>query len=302
MIVEPNAIIEGLAAAATSVSPIPSVVPTLPVFEVASEHGKRTLWVVWVLMLISTLIFIGASWTVPVSKRLYHIITTLILTFATLSYFAMATGHGSNFHHVVVKESHEHMPDTTKDIYRAVYYARYIDWTLTTPLLLLDLALLAGLNGAQILIAIVADVVMILTGLFAAYGSEDSPQKWGWYTMACLAYLIVIYQLAVNGRAAAMNKSGKVGSFFAAIGGFTLVIWTAYPIIWGVADGARLVSVDAEIMMYSICDFLAKPVFGAWLLYTHARIPETNIELGGFWSKGLGGEGALRVGDDDEGA
>ena len=47
---------------------------------------------------------------------------------------------------------------------------------------------------------------------------------------------------------------------------------------------------------------LAKPIFGAWLLFTHISMPETNVEVGGFWSQGLSGEGAIRVGDDDEGA
>jgi len=47
---------------------------------------------------------------------------------------------------------------------------------------------------------------------------------------------------------------------------------------------------------------LAKPVFGAWLLFTHMSMPETNVEIGGFWSQGLGSEGQIRVGDDDEGA
>lgn len=85
------------------------------------------------------------------------------------------------------------------------------------------------MNGGDILIAIVADVIMILTGLFAAFGSEDTPQKWGWYAIACVAYLVVIWQLVVHGRSAATAKSGKVGNFFAAIGGFTLIIWTVYP-------------------------------------------------------------------------
>ena len=76
---------------------------------------------------------------------------------------------------------------------------------------------------------LVADLIMILTGLFAAFGSEGTPQKWGWYTIACIAYLVVIWHLAVHGRALASAKGGKVGKFFAAIGGFTLVIWTIYP-------------------------------------------------------------------------
>lgn len=93
----------------------------------------------------------------------------------------MATGHGVSWHHIKVKESHDHgLPDTHKDVYRQVYWARYVDWSLTTPLLLLDLAFLAGMNGATIMMAIAADIIMILTGLFAAFGSEDTAQKWGW--------------------------------------------------------------------------------------------------------------------------
>ena len=85
------------------------------------------------------------------------------------------------------------------------------------------------MDGGSIFIAIVADVIMILTGLFAAFGAEETPQKWGWYAIACVAYLVVIWQLVIKGRSKAMARGGKVGNFFAAIGGFTLIIWTVYP-------------------------------------------------------------------------
>jgi hypothetical protein len=58
-------------------------------------------------------------------------------------------------------------------------------------------------------------------------------------------------------------------------------------------------SVDSEIIAYAVLDILAKPIFGIWLLVTHAKIPETNIDLGGFWTNGLSDEGSLRLGDDD---
>lgn len=141
----------------------------------------------------------------------------------------MATGSAVSYHHADVREPQKHAPDLHHDLYRQVYWARYVDWAITTPLLLLDLALLAGMNGGSILITIVADLIMILTGLFAAFGAEGTPQKWGWYTIACIAYLVVIWQLVLYGRPAAAAKGGKVGNFFAAIGGFTLVIWTVYP-------------------------------------------------------------------------
>ena len=42
-----------------------------------------------------------------------------------------------------------------------------MDWALTTPLLLLDLALLGGLPWIHVLALLVADEAMVLTGLFA---------------------------------------------------------------------------------------------------------------------------------------
>lgn len=72
--------------------------------------------------------------------------------------------------------------------------------------------------------------------------------------------------------------------------------------IWGVAEGSRILSVDGEIIAYAVLDVLAKPIFGAWLLITQSRIPETCIDLGGFWTHGLSSEGRIRVGEDDEGA
>lgn len=65
--------------------------------------------------------------------------------------------------------------------------------------------------------------------------------------------------------------------------------------IWGVADGARLVNVDGEIIAYAILDILAKPVFGFWLLLTHDKMARNSPSIGGFWAHGLSSEGTLRV-------
>lgn len=159
---------------------------------------------------------------------MFHILTAFITTFATISYYAMATGDGVSTVSIMVKESHKHVPDTYQTVERSVYWARYVDWSVTTPLLLLDLCFLAGLSGANILVAVVADLIMILTGLFAAFGTDEKV-KWGYYAMSCAAFLVIIYQLAIHGRSMAMAKDAKTGNFFQAIAGFTLVLWTMYP-------------------------------------------------------------------------
>lgn len=284
----------------SSTSPIVPVPTNEPIYEVATDVGKRTLWVVFVLMTLSSIAFYIMAFRVPIQKRLFHIITAFITTFAAISYYAMAVGDGVTLNRIDINQSHDHSHDTIQIVYREVYWARYVDWSVTTPLLLLDLALLAGLAGGNIAVAIVADLIMILTGLFAALTS-DSSHKWGYYAIACIAYLVVIYQLAINGRAVAQAKDSKTGTFFAAIGGFTLVLWTLYPIVWGVADGSRTIDVNSEIVVYAILDVLAKAVFGFWLLFTHDSYSSgTSVE--GFWAHGIGSEGAIRVGDDDEGA
>lgn len=160
---------------------------------------------------------------------MFHILTAFITTFATLSYYAMAVNDGVGENKIVLTQSQKHFPDVKQVVYREVYWARYVDWSLTTPLLLLDLCLLAGLPGANILVAIVADVIMILTGLFAAFSVGKEGPMWGWYAMACIAYLTIIYQLGYNGRMVVQGKDKKTATFFSAIAGFTLVLWTIYP-------------------------------------------------------------------------
>jgi len=289
-------------ATSTGVSPIPTVIAPEVYYEAAGATGQRTLWVVCVLMGLTSLAFYTMAFRVPVQKRLFHVLTGFITTFAFISYFAMASGDGISWSTVILTQKHKHdIPDTHKTVHREIYWARYIDWSLTTPLLLLDLSFLAGLNGASILVAVVADLVMCLTGLMAAFSSQSSNQ-WGYYTIACLAYLTIVYQLAIQGRATVRTKDNKTATFYTAIASFTLILWTAYPIIWGIADGSRNISVDAEIVCYAVLDVLAKAVFGFWLLFTHDAMASSSFSLEGFWSNGLSKDGAIRVGDDDEGA
>jgi len=285
----------------THVPAVPTVVPDTPEQQFIGDSGQTTLWIVFALMTIASAAFAGQALRVPVSNRLYHVITTLITTTAALSYFVMASGQGISIKHITIRHANDHVPDTFTHVERQIFWARYVDWAITTPLLLVDLGLLAGLNGAHLVMAIFADIVMVLMGLFAAFGRDDSPAKWGNFTIACIAYVVVIWHLLINGRNQARAKSDGVTKFYMTLASYTLILWTAYPIVWGFGDGARKLSVDGEIIAYAILDVLAKGVFGAWLLMQHARMSDTHVELKGFWSQGLSREGLLRL-DEEDGA
>jgi len=94
-------------------------------------------------------------------------------------------------------------------------------------------------------------------------------------------------------------KGDRVTKLFGSLAAFTLILWTIYPIVWGIADGSRKASVDTEIIAYAVLDILAKPIFGIWLLIAHRSLPESNVELGGYWSNGLAAEGRIRIGDEE---
>jgi bacteriorhodopsin len=70
------------------------------------------------------------------------------------------------------------------DAYRSIWYARYIDWTVTTPLLLLDLLLVTGLPSGDIFFVLFMDVLMIVGGLIGAL--VPSVYKWGYFVGACI--------------------------------------------------------------------------------------------------------------------
>jgi len=180
-----------------------------------------------------------------------------------------------------------------------VFWGHYVDWALTTPLLLLDLCLLAGVDGGHTLMAIVANVIMILSALFSAFGKTGTAQHWGWYGISIISYVFVLWHVGLHGTRMVSAKGAGVKKLFSSLALFTFLVWTAYPIVWGVAQGARKTSVDTEIMTYAVLDALAKPVFGLWLLISHRAIAETNVDLDGYWSHGLAAEGRIRVGDED---
>lgn len=55
-------------------------------------------------------------------------------------------------------------------------------------------------------------------------------------------------------------------------GVLTIFLWFLYPIAWGICEGGNVIAPDSEAVFYGILDLLAKPVFGALLLWGHRGI------------------------------
>jgi bacteriorhodopsin len=70
---------------------------------------------------------------------------------------------GSNLGFTPIQVEYPRSDPKVAGTYRSIYYVRYIDWFITTPLLLLDLLLTAGMPWPTLLWVIMVDWIMVRT-------------------------------------------------------------------------------------------------------------------------------------------
>jgi len=114
------------------------------------------LWAVFAVMLVSAIGLFGLSFTRPMGERAFHELAAAICFTASIAYFAMASDLGATAVQVEYIRGGtlgQNWVDVgVQNPTRSIWYARYIDWTITTPLLLLELAFTTGLPLSQIFI------------------------------------------------------------------------------------------------------------------------------------------------------
>lgn len=143
--------------------------------------------------------------------------------------------------------------------------------------MLLDVLLTAGLPWPTILFTLLIDEVMIVTGLVGALVA--SSYKWGYFTFAMFALFFLAFQVLWVGRQHASHIGTEVGRTYILCGGWTMFLWFLYPIAWGFCEGGNYITSDSEAVFYSVLDVLAKPGFGALLLWGHRNIDPATLGL-----------------------
>ena len=212
-------------------------------------------------MLLGMFYFIadGLDVTDPQMKEFY-VITIMIPGIAAASYLSMFFGFGLT----EVELATGRVVD--------VYWARYADWLFTTPLLLLDIGLLAGASNRDILTLVGLDAFMIVTGLGATL-MKIPVARFAFWTISTIAMLVLLYYLvAVFGDAVSGSDPDTV-STFNALRNIILVTWLIYPVAWLVGtEGLNLINLYGETLLFMVLDITAKVGFGFVLLRSRSVI------------------------------
>ncbi|KIJ31305.1 hypothetical protein M422DRAFT_214410 [Sphaerobolus stellatus SS14] len=223
-----------------------------------ATSGSDWDWAVFALMLLSDLALIGWTYTRPRGARLFDYLGIIILTTVTIDYFTMASNLGHT--PIQVQFLRDRAPGTT----RAIWYTRYIDWFITTPLLLTMLLMSTGINIASMLPIIFMDLVMVVCALIGAL--THSAYKWGYFAFSLAALVYVWACVWAQGPSAAGFLGSDVKVHFLRCAGYLMFLWFLYPICWALSEGANVISPTSEMIFYGILDLLTKPVFILFLL------------------------------------
>jgi bacteriorhodopsin len=148
------------------------------------------------------------------------------------------------------------------------YLARYLDWSVTTPILLSSLVLLAfhehgrtGEVAGHLTAIIVLDVLMIATGLVSSL-TGPSFAKWVWYAWSCVAFLGVLYLLWGPLRMLAKSRGMALGTAYNKNVAFLTVIWFLYPIVFLIGpEGMKIITDPTSVWAILIMDVVAKVVY-----------------------------------------
>jgi sensory rhodopsin len=146
---------------------------------------------------------------------------------------------------------------------------RYIDWVITTPLLLVEFGLIVALAGGAtkglVSRLVLVDIVMIVTGFLGEISTPGSVAAYVWFIISVLAWLWIvqmIYAVKVDGGAAYAQSAVKTMRLFVLIG------WSIYPLATAIQQFMHIGGADVgtaaavAALIYVVADVLNKVGFG----------------------------------------
>ncbi|WP_459192815.1 bacteriorhodopsin [Halosimplex sp. J119] len=219
-----------------------------------------SLWVNIALAGLSILLFVYMARNVEGERaRLIWAATLLVPLVSISSYTGLLSGLTVGF--VEMPPNH---PLGGEEVLSQ--WGRYLTWTLSTPMILLALGVLADVDLASLFTVVTCDVAMCVTGLAAALVTSSYALRWAFYAISCTFFAVVLYALVARWPRAA--DAAGTGEIFGTLRTLTVVLWLGYPIVWaaGVEGLALVESVGLTSWAYSLLDIGAKYVFAFLLL------------------------------------
>lgn len=195
----------------------------------------------------------------------------MILAIGSVAYFLQASNLGWT---AIATEFSHYSPEGTL---RQVWYARYVDYTLTMPLLLLEFFFLTGLCTSDILMGCfmaAAWPACFLIGMLIR-----STYKWPFFTFGVCFIIYLWYILLGPARTSAARMGRDFHTTYIIGAAWFCLMSLIYPIAWGCCEGGNTISTSSEFVWYGILDLFLKPFFLIAFLIMIGRLDLSRLQF-----------------------
>jgi sensory rhodopsin len=139
---------------------------------------------------------------------------------------------------------------------------RYVDWLITTPLILLFLTMLGDTGRGPLARLVVADIALLVLGGIAV--ALAGPARWVAFGAGVGCFGILVYDLLRRLPRQTTFPNDRVRGLFVTLRNLTVVLWTLYPVAWLLAPtGIGLLTRDMTMLVIAYLDLVSKAAFVA---------------------------------------
>ncbi|GAA5982469.1 hypothetical protein JCM10908_006660 [Rhodotorula pacifica] len=249
-----------------------------------SPYGSNYAWALFGVFTLCALLNAFVAHSRPKGRRAFHYLGFAVLVTTAITYSSLAANLSYTPVPVEFVRSGSRGADqlAAGAVFpptRSIFFGRYIDWAIVTPLLLLMLLLCTGFTLSRIFIVLFCQVVLIVCGLIAAL--TPTRYKWMFYAFSCAALFYVTWTLLVPGRVSSLRLGRDVGKTYANHAFALVFFFVLYPIVFGLCEGGNVLRVTSEFIWYGVLDFLVKVV---WMFSFLFAVEAIDYEVFGFRS------------------
>lgn len=136
---------------------------------------------------------------------------------------------------------------------------RYLDWLVTTPVLVGYAAYVAGASKRGIVGAVLVDVVMIGLGVGAILVTP--PTKWVLFGLASGCQVLLLGAVYGPFRKTAWEQPPARQRLARLLLNHVGILWIAYPVVWLFGPGLQLISATGVAIMVVYMDLITKVLY-----------------------------------------
>ncbi len=161
------------------------------------------------------------------SRRLVFILSSVMAAASALSYLAMFSMYDMGYNCEILNPTSIPSYEATKFLCRMTFGTQSLDWFITSTIVIIQISLVAGFNGATTFAGVVSNIFLFACGRVASDRYRlSSNTRIAWTVFATIFFLSVVWQVGLNSLSSTKNRGAAFQKPFSRLLGYALLMFT----------------------------------------------------------------------------